>query len=47
MEKEHSIDDNKVKYINYCINAFARQYDMSLLESFNYLERYGGGGVSG
>ena len=42
MEKEHSIDDNKVKYINYCINAFARQYDMSLLESFNYLERYGG-----
>ena len=42
MEKEHSIDDNKVKYINYCINAFARQYDMSLLESFTYLERYGG-----
>jgi hypothetical protein len=38
MEKEHSIDDNKVKYINYCINAFARQYDMSLLESFNYME---------
>ncbi len=32
MEKEHSIDDNKVKYINYCINVFARQYDMSLLD---------------
>ena len=36
------MDDNKVKYINYCINAFAKHYGMSLLESFNYLERYGG-----
>ena len=43
---EHSIDDNKVKYINFCVNAFARQYDMSLLESFNYLERYGGVGMN-
>lgn len=39
---EHPVDENKVKYINYCISAFARQYGMSLLESFNYIERYGG-----
>lgn len=42
MQMEHPVDENKVKYINYCISAFARQYDMSLLESFNYIERYGG-----
>lgn len=42
MQMEYSVDDNKVKYINYCVSAFAKQYGMSLLESFNYLERYGG-----
>ncbi|MCD7927205.1 MAG: DUF3791 domain-containing protein [Bacteroides sp.] len=36
------MNDNKVKYTNYCISAFAKQYNMSLLEAFNYLERYGG-----
>lgn len=35
-------NDNKIKYINYCISTFAKQYEMSLLETFNYLERYGG-----
>lgn len=33
---------NKVKYINYCISCFSKQYELSLLEAFNYLERYGG-----
>ena len=33
---------NKVKYINYCVSCFSNQYDMSLLEAYNYLERYGG-----
>ena len=33
---------NKVKYINYCISCFSKQYDMSLLEAYNYLDRYGG-----
>lgn len=42
MQMEHPVDENKVKYINYCISAFAGQYDMSLLQSFNYIERYGG-----
>lgn len=39
---EPTIDTNKVKYVSYCINAFAKQYGMSLLEAFNYLERYEG-----
>lgn len=39
---EQYINDNKVKYTNYCISAFAKQYNLSLLEAFNYLERYGG-----
>ena len=33
---------NKIKYINYCISCFSKQYELSLLEAFNYLERYGG-----
>lgn len=36
------INDNKIKYINYCISTFAKQYDMPLSAAFNYLERYGG-----
>lgn len=39
---EQFINDNKIKYINYCISTFAKQNNMSLLEAFNYLERYGG-----
>ena len=33
---------NKIKYINYCISCFSKQYELSVLEAFNYLERYGG-----
>lgn len=33
---------NKIRYIDYCIGAFAKEYGMYLLEAFNYLERYGG-----
>lgn len=36
------INDNKIKYINYCIATFAKQYGLSLLAAFNYLDRYGG-----
>lgn len=36
------INDNKIKYTNYCIASFAKQYNMSLLAAFNYLDRYGG-----
>ena len=36
------VNDNKIKYTNYCIATFAKQYKMSLLEVFNYLDRYGG-----
>lgn len=36
------INENKVKYTNYCIASFAKQYRLSLLEAFNYLDRYGG-----
>lgn len=36
------VNDNKIKYTNYCIATFAKQYKMSLLEAFNYLDRYGG-----
>ena len=42
MQMEQSINDNKIKYTNYCISTFAKQYSLSLLEAFNYLERYGG-----
>ena len=36
------VNDNKIKYTSYCIATFAKQYKMSLLEVFNYLDRYGG-----
>ena len=36
------VNDNKIKYTNYCIATFAKQYKMSLLAAFNYLDRYGG-----
>jgi hypothetical protein len=36
------VNDNKIKYTNYCIATFAKQYKMSLLEACNYLDRYGG-----
>ena len=35
------VNDNKIKYTNYCIATFAKQYKMSLLEACNYLDRYG------
>ncbi|MEL5896437.1 DUF3791 domain-containing protein [Bacteroides sp. GD17] len=39
---EQTINNNKVKYVNYCVATFAKQYGMSSLEAFNYLERFGG-----
>lgn len=42
MQMEQFINDNKIKYTNYCISTFAQQYNLSLLGAFNYLERYGG-----
>lgn len=31
---------NKVKYISYCIYAFARRYTLTLRGAFNYLQRF-------
>ncbi|NDV82025.1 DUF3791 domain-containing protein [Bacteroides sp. 51] len=34
--------DNKITYINYCINAFADKYELSSKEAYSYLRRFKG-----
>lgn len=34
--------DSKIIYVDYCINAFADKYDLSVKEAYAYLSRFKG-----